>query len=74
MLPTWPVVGPFIFEKWNWISQHLGEALKEYAPQIKQVLFGLFSSVASAGAAFLKLLISIIIAGFLLIVQIRQEN
>lgn len=66
-IATWPVVGPFLFEKWNWVSQHIGEALKEYAPQIKQVLVGLFSSVASAGAAFLKLIISIIVAGVLLI-------
>jgi len=64
---SWPVVGPFLYEQWNGISQHLGDALKEYAPQIKQVLVGLFSSVASAGAAFLKLIISIIVAGFLLI-------
>jgi predicted PurR-regulated permease PerM len=63
---TWPVVGPFLYEKWNWLSHNVGEALREYAPQIKQVLVGLFSSVASAGAAFLKLLISIIISGFLL--------
>jgi predicted PurR-regulated permease PerM len=62
-----PVVGSFLYEKWNWISQHVGEALKEYAPQIKQVLIGIFSSIASAGAAFLKLIISIIIAGFLLV-------
>jgi predicted PurR-regulated permease PerM len=64
---TWPIVGPFLFEKWNWISQNVGEALKEYAPQIKQVLIGLFSSIASAGAAFLKLIISIIVAGVLLV-------
>jgi len=64
---TWPVVGPFIYEKWNWISQNMGEALKEYAPQIKQGLIGIFSSVASAGGAFLKLIISIIVSGFLLI-------
>ena len=64
---AWPVVGPFIYEKWNWISQHVGDALQEYAPQVKQVLVGLFSSVASAGAAFLKLIISIIVAGFLLV-------
>jgi predicted PurR-regulated permease PerM len=62
-----PVVGPFLYEKWNWFSQHVGESLKEYAPQIKQVLVGLFSSIASAGAAFLKLIISIIVAGLLLI-------
>jgi predicted PurR-regulated permease PerM len=64
---AWPVVGPFVYEKWNWISQHVGDALQEYAPQVKQVLVGLFSSVASAGAAFLKLIISIIVAGFLLV-------
>jgi predicted PurR-regulated permease PerM len=66
-IKTWPVIGPFIFEKWNWISQNVGEALKEYSPQIKQFLVGFFSSVASAGGAFLKLIISIIVAGFLLI-------
>jgi len=62
-----PVVGPFLFEKWNWFSQHIGESLKEYAPQIKQVLVGVFSSIASAGAAFLKLIISILVAGLLLV-------
>ena len=64
---TWPVVGPVLYEKWNWVSQNIGEALKEYAPQIKQVFLSLFSSVASAGGAFLKLIISIIVSGFLLV-------
>lgn len=64
---SWPLIGPAVFEKWNWISQHLGEALKEYSPQIKQVMTGLISSVASAGAAFLKLIISMIVAGALLV-------
>jgi predicted PurR-regulated permease PerM len=64
---TWPLVGPFLYEKWNWISHNVGDALKEYAPQIKQALIGLFSSVASAGGAFLKLIISIIISGFILV-------
>jgi predicted PurR-regulated permease PerM len=63
---TWPIVGPFLYEKWNWLSHNVGEALKEYAPQIKQALIGLFSSIASAGGAFLKLIISIIISGFML--------
>ena len=63
---SWPVIGPFLYEKWNWVSHNLTDAMKEYAPQIKQLVIGLFSSVASAGVAFLKLIISIIIAGFLL--------
>jgi predicted PurR-regulated permease PerM len=64
---SWPVVGPFLYEKWNWFSQNIGEALKEYAPQIKEVLFGLISSIASAGAAFFKLIISILVSGLFLI-------
>jgi predicted PurR-regulated permease PerM len=64
---AWPVVGPVLYEKWNWISLHVGEAVQQYAPQIKMVVLGLFSSAASAGAAFLKLTISIIISGFMLI-------
>ena len=63
----WPLVGPALYEKWNWLSQHMGEALKEYSPQIKQVITGLISSVASAGAAFLKLIISMVVAGALLV-------
>jgi predicted PurR-regulated permease PerM len=64
---TWPVIGTILYEKWNWISQHVGEAFQQYAPQIKQVMMGLFASAASAGAAFIKLIISIIISGFLLL-------
>jgi predicted PurR-regulated permease PerM len=64
---SWPVIGTFLYEKWNWFSQHMDEALKEYSPQIKEVMISVFSSIASAGAAFLKLILSIIIAGLLLI-------
>jgi predicted PurR-regulated permease PerM len=62
-----PVVGPFLYEKWNLFSQHLGETLTDYAPQLKQVFIGLVSSVASAGIAYIKLIISVIIAGVFLI-------
>lgn len=63
---SWPVVGPFVYEKWNSISHNASEVFKQYAPQIKQLLIGLFSSLASAGGALLKLIISIIVSGFLL--------
>jgi predicted PurR-regulated permease PerM len=64
---SWPVVGPFLYEKWNWISLHLSEASAQYAPQIKQAVLGLVSSAASAGAAFIKLILSLIISAFLLV-------
>jgi predicted PurR-regulated permease PerM len=66
-IASWPVIGHAVYEKWNWISTHLSEALKEYSPQIKQLLLGLVSSAASAGAAFLKLIISIIVSGVILV-------
>jgi predicted PurR-regulated permease PerM len=61
------VIGPFLYDKWNWISLHLSEASAQYAPQIKQAIVGLVSSAASAGAAFLKLIISLIVSAFLLV-------
>jgi predicted PurR-regulated permease PerM len=66
-IASWPVIGQVIYEKWDWISLHLSDATKEYAPQIKQLLLGLISSAASAGAAFLKLIVSIIVSGVILI-------
>jgi predicted PurR-regulated permease PerM len=71
---SWPLVGSFLYEKWNWVSQHLGEALKEYAPQIKQVMMGLISSAASAGLAFLKFIISILVSVLLLLNAQKAEE
>jgi predicted PurR-regulated permease PerM len=62
-----PVIGPLLYEKWNWISHHAAEAFQQYTPQIKQLIGGLISSVASATGAFLKLIISMIIAGAMLV-------
>jgi predicted PurR-regulated permease PerM len=62
-----PVIGPIIYEKWNSFTTHTGEALQEYAPQLKDVSFSIISSVASAGVAFIKLFVSIILAGVVLI-------
>jgi len=64
---TWPVVGPILYEKWNWLSLHLGEVVKEYAPQIKKVLMSLLSSAASAGFAFFKFIVALIVAGAFLV-------
>jgi predicted PurR-regulated permease PerM len=63
----WPYVGTFLFEKLKWISEHIGEAIRQYSPQIQKVVVSIISSAASAGLAFFKFIISIAIAGFLLI-------
>ncbi len=62
-----PVIGPVIYEKWNAFTTHTSEGLQEYAPQLKDVSITVISSVASAGIAFVKLFVSIILAGVVLI-------
>lgn len=62
-----PVVGPLIYEKWNSFITHTGEWLQEYAPQLKDVSVTIIQSIASAGVGFLKLFVSIFLAGVVLI-------
>ncbi len=62
-----PVVGPIIYEKWNAFSNNMGEGLQAYAPQLKDVSLVVISSIASAGIGYVKLFVSIILAGFLLV-------
>lgn len=69
-----PLIGPVIYEKWNALSTNLGGSIQEYAPQLKDVSLAIISSIASAGIGFLKLFISIIIAGFLLVNSEASAN
>jgi predicted PurR-regulated permease PerM len=62
-----PLVGPVIYEKWNSFTSHMGQGLQEYAPQLKQVSVTIIESIASAGIAFLKLFVSILLSGVVLI-------
>jgi predicted PurR-regulated permease PerM len=64
---SWPVIGTFVYEKWNWVSTNSNEAVKEYAPQLKEIFKSLISSAASAGVAYIKFIISLIIAGFIVV-------
>ena len=63
---TWPVIGNIAFEKWNWLSNNMSEAAREYLPRIKEIGIKLVSAIASAGAAYLKFIIALIIAGIIL--------
>lgn len=62
-----PIVGPAIYEKWNAFTSQMGQGLQEYAPQLKQVSVSIIESIASAGIAFLKLFVSILLAGVVLV-------
>jgi predicted PurR-regulated permease PerM len=73
-IATLPVIGPVIYEKWNALSSNIGSTIQEYAPQLKDVSLAVISSIASAGIGFIKLFISVIIAGFLLVNSEASAN
>ena len=62
-----PFIGPVIYEKWNAFTANTGDALQKHAPQVKDISVMIISSIASAGVAFIKLFVSIILAGVVLI-------
>lgn len=64
---SWPVVGEPIYTFWNLASVNLEAALGKVAPQLKKLGMPLFAAVAGLGAGLLKFVVSIIIAGVLLV-------
>ncbi|MEO8148626.1 MAG: AI-2E family transporter [Bacteroidia bacterium] len=64
---NWPVIGKIAFEKWNWVSHNFSDAAHERMPEIKQIGLSLVSAVASASVAYLKFIVALIIAGFILV-------
>jgi predicted PurR-regulated permease PerM len=62
----WPMVGEKLHSGWLLASQNLGAALNKYGPQFEALSVGLIATAGGAGAAFLQMLISIIIAGVFL--------
>ena len=64
----WPLVGEKLHSSWQQASANLGAALDQFAPQLEAVQHRLIAIAGGAGAAFLQLFFSIIIAGVLLAV------
>lgn len=63
----WPVIGKPVYDTWELISVNLEAAIKAFEPQIKEFASSLISTVAELGATVLLSLISIIIAGALMV-------
>ncbi|HEX8815884.1 MAG TPA: AI-2E family transporter [Terriglobales bacterium] len=62
---TWPVVGAPLSNIWSLASTNLGAALSRLAPQLKIFIPWLLSASAGLGSTVLQLLVSILLAGFL---------
>jgi len=63
----WPVVGKPIYETWKLASTNLDDAIKKLEPQIKEYGPKIVNAVTSLGGTILLTIISIIIAGVLLL-------
>jgi predicted PurR-regulated permease PerM len=63
---NWPIIGVPLKRVWSLASNDLTQAVRSFAPQIKEVLPGLLSASAGIGLTVLQLLLSILGAGVLL--------
>jgi len=65
-IENWPIVGTRLKSLWTQASQDLSQTVTSFAPQIKSILPGLLATSANIGLMALQLLLSIVVAGFLL--------
>ena len=66
-ITEWPVIGTPVYSTWKLASVNLDAAIKAFEPQIKQFASGLISSIVGLGGTIFLSLISIIIAGALMV-------
>ena len=66
-IAEWPVVGKAVFDTWKLASDNLEAAIKAFEPQIKNLASNILSGVLGLGSTVLLSLVSIIIAGALLV-------
>jgi predicted PurR-regulated permease PerM len=63
----WPVIGKPVYDTWKLASVNIEAVIKKFTPQIKELASTLFSTVAGIGTTILLTLVSIIIAGALMV-------
>ncbi|HAC64147.1 MAG TPA: AI-2E family transporter [Cyanothece sp. UBA12306] len=66
-IATWPVIGESIDRIWQSASVNLATVLTQFRPQLEQLAKNLLFLAANIGLILLKFIVSIIIAGILMI-------
>ncbi len=66
-ISTWPLIGEPLHNIWQQASVNLGAVLGEFEPQLEQLAKSLLFLAANTGLNLLKFLLSIIIAGVLML-------
>lgn len=63
----WPLIGNWFYGTWHLASTNLGELIGDYRPQLTEAGKKVLAALAGAGITILQFIISIIIAGVLLV-------
>jgi len=71
---NWPIIGKPLYEIWYLASTNIEGLVVKFAPQLKEFAPGLLSIASSLGTTILMFVISIIIAGALLIKADSSEK
>lgn len=66
-IKEWPLIGEKVYSTWYLASENIGEAIKNFTPQLTTIGKTLFSAVMGGGAGVLLFFFSIIIAGILMV-------
>ncbi|MGB5770195.1 MAG: AI-2E family transporter [Crocosphaera sp.] len=66
-IATWPVIGESVNRIWQSASVNLGTVLSQFRPQLEELAKNLLFIAANIGLVLLKFIVSIIIAGILII-------
>ena len=64
---SWPLVGEKLHRAWSLASNNLSAALSKYKDQLTEFAKWMLTAAAGAGAVLLQFIVSIIIAGMLLV-------
>ena len=64
---SWPLVGEKLHSAWSLASRNLGAAISKYKEQFTEFAKWVLAAAAGAGAVLLQFIVSIIIAGMLLV-------
>jgi len=66
-IAEWPLIGKPVYDTWKLTSVNIESAIKAFEPQIKELASNILSGVLGLGSTVLLSLVSIIIAGALLV-------
>lgn len=66
-IKEWPIIGKPLYEFLLSLSTDLEQSVVKYQDQIRELSSKIMASILSSGAAFLQFILSVIIAGVLLV-------